>query len=152
MVASEESKWDLKLKDKGCADKGSTAGIGFAIAESLAGEGACVYVNGRTQVRVDAATTAIRSHTGSKQGRGRCRGLRKCGGRGSTDREATRGRCAGEQCRHLRAEAAYEYSRRRLVSVFQGKRDERDTPIPALSFRVVEEEPLWFESFLAGYK
>src|SRR6201997_3967720 len=41
---------------------GSTAGIGFAIAKSLASEGAHVYVNGRTQQRVDAAVAAIRSH------------------------------------------------------------------------------------------
>jgi NAD(P)-dependent dehydrogenase (short-subunit alcohol dehydrogenase family) len=40
---------------------GSTAGIGFAIARSLAIEGAHVYVNGRTQKRVDAAVAAIRS-------------------------------------------------------------------------------------------
>ena len=44
---------------------GSTAGIGFAIAKSLANEGAQVYVNGRTQERVDAAVAAIRSHVGS---------------------------------------------------------------------------------------
>jgi len=40
---------------------GSTAGIGFAIARALALEGAHVYVNGRTQQRVDAALAAIRS-------------------------------------------------------------------------------------------
>ncbi|HEY2125040.1 MAG TPA: SDR family oxidoreductase [Chthoniobacterales bacterium] len=39
---------------------GSTAGIGFAIAQALAQEGARVIVNGRTQVRVDAALTLIR--------------------------------------------------------------------------------------------
>lgn len=45
---------------------GSTAGIGFAIARSLATEGAHVYVNGRTQERVDAAITAIRSVASTK--------------------------------------------------------------------------------------
>ena len=44
---------------------GSTAGIGFAIAKSLASEGAHLYVNGRTQQRVDAAVTAIRSYAAS---------------------------------------------------------------------------------------
>src|SRR5947208_3895535 len=52
---------DLKLTDKIALVTGSTAGIGFAIARSLASEGAHVYVNGRTQVRVDAAVAAIRS-------------------------------------------------------------------------------------------
>ena len=53
---------DLKLSSKVVLVTGSTAGIGFAIAQSLASEGAPVYVNGRTQKRVDAAIAAIRSH------------------------------------------------------------------------------------------
>jgi len=53
---------DLKLTGKIALVTGSTAGIGFAIANSLASEGAHVCVNGRTQERVDAATAAIRSH------------------------------------------------------------------------------------------
>src|SRR5207237_6860434 len=40
---------------------GSTAGIGLAIAKSLATEGAHVFVNGRTQERVDAAMAGIQS-------------------------------------------------------------------------------------------
>jgi NAD(P)-dependent dehydrogenase (short-subunit alcohol dehydrogenase family) len=52
---------DLRLTDKVALVTGSTAGIGFAIARSLAAEGARVYVNGRTQERVDAAVAAIRS-------------------------------------------------------------------------------------------
>jgi NAD(P)-dependent dehydrogenase (short-subunit alcohol dehydrogenase family) len=52
---------DLKLTDKVVLVTGSTAGIGFAIARSLAEEGAHVYVNGRSQERVDAAVAAIRS-------------------------------------------------------------------------------------------
>jgi len=54
---------NLKLAGKVALVTGSTAGIGFAIAQSLAIEGAHVYVNGRTQKRVDAAMAAIRSHT-----------------------------------------------------------------------------------------
>ncbi len=52
---------DLKLTGKTALVTGSTAGIGFAIAQSLASEGAHVYMNGRTQERVDAALSAIRS-------------------------------------------------------------------------------------------
>jgi hypothetical protein len=52
---------DLRLTDKVALVTGSTTGIGFAIARSLAAEGARVYVNGRTQERVDAALAAIRS-------------------------------------------------------------------------------------------
>ena len=53
---------DLKLAGKVALITGSTAGIGFAIAQSLAREGAHVFVNGRTQQRVDVAIAAIRSH------------------------------------------------------------------------------------------
>jgi NAD(P)-dependent dehydrogenase (short-subunit alcohol dehydrogenase family) len=53
---------DLKLTGKIALVTGSTAGIGFAIAKSLAIEGAHVYVNGRTQKRVDVALAAIRSY------------------------------------------------------------------------------------------
>ncbi len=54
---------DLKLTEKVALVSGSTAGIGLAIAQSLAAEGAHVYVNGRTQERVESAMTAIRSQT-----------------------------------------------------------------------------------------
>ncbi len=56
---------DLKLTGKIAIVTGSTAGIGFAIAQALAGEGAHVYVNGRTQERVDAAKAAIQSSAGT---------------------------------------------------------------------------------------
>jgi NAD(P)-dependent dehydrogenase (short-subunit alcohol dehydrogenase family) len=54
---------NLKLTGKIALVTGSTAGIGFAIAKSLAIEGAYVYVNGRTQKRVGAATAEIRSYS-----------------------------------------------------------------------------------------
>jgi NAD(P)-dependent dehydrogenase (short-subunit alcohol dehydrogenase family) len=56
-----EGTVDLKLTHKVVLVTGSTAGIGFAIARSLASEGAHVYLNGRTQERVDRAMAAIRS-------------------------------------------------------------------------------------------
>ena len=59
---------DLKLTDKVALVTGSTAGIGFATAQALAAEGAHVYVNGRTQERVDAAVAAIRSQAGKVDG------------------------------------------------------------------------------------
>ena len=58
---------DLRLTGKIALITGSTAGIGFAIAKALASEGAHVYVNGRTQERVDAAMAAIRSHAATAE-------------------------------------------------------------------------------------
>ncbi|MGA2729976.1 MAG: SDR family NAD(P)-dependent oxidoreductase, partial [Terracidiphilus sp.] len=58
---------NLKLTDKVVLVTGSTAGIGFAIAQSLAIEGAHVYVNGRTRERVDAAVAAIQLHAANAE-------------------------------------------------------------------------------------
>jgi NAD(P)-dependent dehydrogenase (short-subunit alcohol dehydrogenase family) len=46
---------NLQLNGKSVLVTGSTAGIGFAIAQELANEGASVIVNGRTDKRVDDA-------------------------------------------------------------------------------------------------
>jgi len=51
---------DLQLKGKRAFVTGSTAGIGLAIAQALAAEGARVVVNGRTDARVSAAAEQIR--------------------------------------------------------------------------------------------
>lgn len=50
---------DLELEGKRALVSGSTAGIGYAIAEALAREGASVIVNGRTGERVKAAVAKI---------------------------------------------------------------------------------------------
>jgi NAD(P)-dependent dehydrogenase (short-subunit alcohol dehydrogenase family) len=53
---------NLQLEGKRALVSGSTAGIGFAIAEALAKEGARVIVNGRTQKRVDEAVGKLKGH------------------------------------------------------------------------------------------
>jgi len=50
---------DFKLSGKRALVTGSTAGIGFSIAKLLAREGAFVYVNGRTEERVNKAVGEI---------------------------------------------------------------------------------------------
>jgi NAD(P)-dependent dehydrogenase (short-subunit alcohol dehydrogenase family) len=52
---------DLQLTGKLALVTGSTAGIGFAIAQALAAEGARVIVNGRTEARVREASAQIQS-------------------------------------------------------------------------------------------
>lgn len=52
---------DLQLNGKTALISGSTAGIGFAIAEALAREGANTIINGRSQESVDAAVSKLES-------------------------------------------------------------------------------------------
>ena len=52
---------DLQLTNKTALVSGSTAGIGFAIATQLLQEGARVYINGRSQARVDEAVARLRA-------------------------------------------------------------------------------------------
>lgn len=54
---------NLQLQNKTALVTGSTAGIGFAIAQQLAAEGANVYINGRTQQRIDEAIEQIKAGT-----------------------------------------------------------------------------------------
>jgi NAD(P)-dependent dehydrogenase (short-subunit alcohol dehydrogenase family) len=55
---------DMKLTNKLALVTGSTAGIGYAIAEALAAEGARVIINGRSKNAVDAAIETIQASTG----------------------------------------------------------------------------------------
>lgn len=52
---------DLQLINKTALISGSTAGIGFAIAQALAVEGANVIITGRTQASVDKAVAELSS-------------------------------------------------------------------------------------------
>jgi NAD(P)-dependent dehydrogenase (short-subunit alcohol dehydrogenase family) len=61
---------NLDLKGKTAVVSGSTAGIGFAIAEALAAEGAQVVINGRTEARVNAAKEQIAKRVTGAQLRG----------------------------------------------------------------------------------
>jgi NAD(P)-dependent dehydrogenase (short-subunit alcohol dehydrogenase family) len=55
---------DLQLNGKLALVTGSTAGIGLAIATTLASEGARVIINGRTKASVDSAVASLKSETG----------------------------------------------------------------------------------------
>jgi 3-oxoacyl-[acyl-carrier protein] reductase len=51
---------DLGIADKNAIVAASSAGLGFACAESLAKEGVNVVINGRDQDRLDAAAEKLR--------------------------------------------------------------------------------------------
>jgi NAD(P)-dependent dehydrogenase (short-subunit alcohol dehydrogenase family) len=57
---------NLGLENRLALISGSTAGIGYAIAAALSGEGARTIVNGRTQEAVDRAIESIAAHTGNE--------------------------------------------------------------------------------------
>src|SRR3984957_13752858 len=69
---------DLGIKGKRALVTGSTAGIGFAPGRALAGEGAFVYVNGRTEARVQKAIGEIEGKAeGVAAGLGTAAGAKK---------------------------------------------------------------------------
>lgn len=59
---------DLHLAGKRALVSGSTAGIGYAIAEALSREGARVVINGRTKARVDQALGKLQASLGEVHG------------------------------------------------------------------------------------
>lgn len=56
---------NLQLNGKTALVTGSTLGIGYATAKTLLAEGATVYINGRTQERVDQTVERLKNETGS---------------------------------------------------------------------------------------
>ena len=61
---------DLQLKNRHALITGSTGGIGYAIAQGLAAEGARVTLTGRTQPSVDAALARLRGSVANAQADG----------------------------------------------------------------------------------
>jgi len=61
---------NLQLKGKRAFVSGSTAGIGLAIAKTLAMEGAEVILNGRSQARIDQAITKLKGELPEAKFRG----------------------------------------------------------------------------------
>ncbi|OCX54644.1 oxidoreductase [Mucilaginibacter sp. PPCGB 2223] len=61
---------NLELKNKTAFISGSTAGIGFAIAESLLREGASVIINGRTPASIDKAVAELKQVSNEADVRG----------------------------------------------------------------------------------
>jgi len=59
---------DLQLQGKRAFVSGSTAGIGYAIAEELVREGTSVIINGRTEKRVQEAMERLAAGPGKVQG------------------------------------------------------------------------------------
>ncbi|MBK0379467.1 SDR family NAD(P)-dependent oxidoreductase [Mucilaginibacter segetis] len=57
---------ELQLKNKTALVTGSTAGIGYAIARALAIENTNVYINGRTDARVNEAVGNLKAETGNQ--------------------------------------------------------------------------------------
>jgi NAD(P)-dependent dehydrogenase (short-subunit alcohol dehydrogenase family) len=67
---------DLHLTGKTALVSGSTAGIGLAIASGLALEGATVYINGRTDARVQQAVQQVQTlKLEAKQSQGTVEGI-----------------------------------------------------------------------------
>lgn len=123
---------DLKLTRKIALVTGSAAGIGLAIAKSFASEGARVYVNGRTQKRVDAAMAAIRSKAPNAKLDGIAADFSSSAG-AETVIAKLPAVDIGEQCRHFRTKAICGNSRCRLVPFFRNKRNERCAALATLS-------------------
>jgi NAD(P)-dependent dehydrogenase (short-subunit alcohol dehydrogenase family) len=68
LTKQKKIEMDLELKGKKALVTGSTAGIGLAIAQNLAIEGASVIVTGRTQEKLDRTVSELTAHGTSVRG------------------------------------------------------------------------------------
>ena len=116
---------DLGLKNKRVLVTGSTAGIGLATAIALAAEGAQVIVNGRTRTRVAAALAEVKRKVPDATVMGIPADLGTRAGCEHIDRAVAGRRRAGQQRRHLRAEAVRGDPRRGLAAILRDQRAER---------------------------
>jgi NAD(P)-dependent dehydrogenase (short-subunit alcohol dehydrogenase family) len=58
-ISKEKKTMDLKIQGKTAFITGSTSGIGYATARALASEGASVILNGRAEIKVQAAVEKL---------------------------------------------------------------------------------------------
>ena len=103
--ARGSTEMDLQLRGKTALVSGSTVGIGFAIASTLAREGAAVIVNGRRQERVDEAIARITKSDPSAQLRGAAGDLSTAGGADAVASGISGRRHPRQQRRRIRGEA-----------------------------------------------
>ena len=102
---------DLQMEGKTAIVTGSTAGIGLAIAQLLAAEGASVVVNGRTEKRVDAAVRAIQKEHANARLTGVAADLSGAAGCAKLIAGRAFGGYPREQRGHFRAQAIRENHR-----------------------------------------
>ena len=113
---------------------GSTSGIGFAIIRGLAGSGAAVVINGRSQTNVDAAVTRLTKELPQAKVEGVVADLATAAGAAAFVAAGPGSRHPGQQPRHLRAETVRRDPRRRLGALLRDQRHERRAavaPLPA---------------------
>lgn len=67
-LSTQRNTMNLNLANKLTLISGGTAGIGYAIAEALAGEGARVIINGHSQKSVDDAISKLKGINGQMFG------------------------------------------------------------------------------------
>ena len=121
---------DLQLNGKLALVTGSTAGIGLAITEGLAREGARVIVNGRGEARVTEAIGSIRATHPDARLEALAADLATPRGAGDGAGPLPRARHPGQQPGHLRAAPVRGDHGRRLATADRGQLHERRAARP----------------------
>ena len=116
---------DLQLAGRRALVTGSTSGIGYAIAQGLAAEGAQVTITGRTDASVQEALARLRQAVPQARVSGIAADCATAEGADGGVRAAARRRYPGQQSRHLRAQAGVRDLRCGLDAVLRGQRAER---------------------------